>query len=371
MTRTRQKKQPLRVMMFTMLTEKNASSRVVVYQFREPLEHMGFRVTICPPSSVGLYERFQEFAPNTSLSCRRLLTAFYWYALVLPRRLWDILRAARYDVVLVQRMLFRYSSPPVLERLLSWLNSRVIYNYDDAIHLRMPRKMARRIQMAAWVYTGNEDLARFAEQHNSKVTIIESVVDTEYYRIKGPRHADEPVVIGWIGNPRNLEHLALLEPALTRLASRRQDFIFKVICSKPWQPGNSVIPVEFEHWQLDREVEHLLGFDIGVMPLIDSAYARGKEGYKIKQYMATGLPVVCSPVGKNRALVQPQVTGYWATNDEEWEFSMERLIDSIALRRKMGAAGREFIEDHYSRSVAARKLAALIQQVSTLGCRKN
>jgi len=371
MTRSTNIKPPIRILMFTMLTQKNASSRVVVYQFQEPLERLGFQVTICPPSSVALYERLQEFTPSTSLNYRRLLTAFYWYVLVLPRRLWDILRALQYDVVLIQRMLFRYRSTSILEWVLTRFHPCVIYNYDDAIHLQMPNKMARRIQMAARVYTGNEELASFARQYNPNVTIIESVVDTDYYRVKDHSSLDAPVVIGWIGNPRNLEHLAMIEPALARLASRRRDFVFKVVCSEPWQPNDPAIPVEFEHWQLDREVEHLLGFDIGTMPLIDNAYTRGKEGYKIKQYMATGLPVVCSPVGKNRALVEPGVTGYWATTDDEWELALERLIDDVELRHQMGAAGRKFIRAHYSLSVAVPKMAALIEQVNTLGRKRN
>jgi glycosyltransferase involved in cell wall biosynthesis len=366
------------VLMFPMLPEKNASSRVVCYQYKRHLEDLGVRVEISPPSSTRLYEVFEEVTqePDPNLAkwrllllriARKLMHEFYWHVLVLPKRLVDLCKCRNYDVIFIQRMMFKYDSLPFLERLVRRLNPRIIYNFDDAIYLRLPHQTAQRIALAKAVMTGREILAAFARQHNDNVTIIESTVDTQdHYRTKSSYAASGPLVIGWAGNPRNLSSLYLIEDALSQLVERGEDFVLRVICSEPPHFSNKQIPVEFVEWSLEREVDTLLALDIGIMPIPDDEYARGKEGYKIKQYMACGLPVVCSPIGKNAELVQPNETGLWATDQAEWVDALSRLMQSGALRERLGKAGHAFIVEHYDVRQAAIKYQKLIQQVAAL-----
>ncbi len=366
------------VLMFPMLPEKNASSRVVCYQYKRYLEDLGVRVEISPPSSTRLYEVFEEVTqePDPSQAkwrlfllriARKLMHDFYWNILVLPKRLVDLRKCQNYDVIFIQRMMFKYGSLPFLERLVRWLNPRIIYSFDDAIYLRLPHQTAQRIALAKAVMTGREILAAFARQYNDNVAIIESAVDTQnYYRTRSSYAANGPVVIGWAGNPRNLSSLYLIEDALGQLAERGEDFILRVICSEPPHFSDKQILVEFVEWSLEREVDNLLALDIGIMPIPGDEYARGKEGYKIKQYMACGLPVVCSPIGKNAELVQPNETGFWATSQAEWVDALSLLIRSGALREQFGKAGRAFIKDHYDVRQAAIKYQKLIQQVAAM-----
>lgn len=356
-------KDGVKLLMFTMLTEKNASSRVVCYQFEDYLASNGIQVRFCPPSSVRQQEFLLEQAKKYFPGQNYLLAKIYWYLIVLPKRLRDILRIPFYDVVFIQRSMFNYASPPIFERIVTLLHKKTIYNFDDAIYLRLPRHVERRVRWARWVMTGNENLADFAQRHNPNVRVIESCVDTDnYYRPKSCYRAGNPLVIGWVGNPVNFRNLDVLCEAVCEL-SKKYDTVLRIVCSRPYVPVKRAVPIEFVEWSLEHDVTNLLAFDIGTMPLVDNEYSRGKEGYKLKQYMACGLPVVCSPVGKNRELVEDRVTGLWASTKEEWVERLSMLIESEALRERLGKAGRRFIDHHYSLRVIAPQLKELIKDV--------
>lgn len=353
----------MRLLCFTMLTIKNASSRVWCYQFGDYLTSHGIEVRFCPPSSVRQQEFFLEPAKQHFPGQNYLLSKTYWYLIVLPNRLRDILRVPFYDVVFIQRSVFDYASSPVFERIVTLLHKKTIYNFDDAIYLRLPRHMARRVRWAPWVVTGNKNLAEFARRHNPNVRVIESCVDTDnYYRPKSSYKAGNPLVIGWVGNPVNFRNLDVLCEAVYEL-SKKYDTVLRIVCSRPYVAAEQDVPIEFVKWSLEDEVTNLLALDIGVMPLVDNEYNRGKEGYKLKQYMACGLPVVCSPVGKNRELVEDGAMGFWASTKEEWVEKLSMLIESESLRERLGKAGRAFIEQHYSLRVIAPELKQLIEDV--------
>ncbi len=353
----------MRLLIFTMLTEINASSRVVCYQFGDYLVSNGFQVRFCPPSSVRQQQLFLEQEKKSFPGQNYLLSRIYWYLIVLPNRLRDILRVPFYDVVFIQRSMFDYASPPIFERIVTLLHKRTIYNFDDAIYLRLPEQMSRRLRWMRWVATGNENLAEFAQRYNPNVRVIESCVNTDnYYHPKSGYKVGNPLVIGWAGNPVNFRNLEVFWEAVCEL-SKNVDIVLRIVCSSPYIPAKQDIPLEFVRWSLEEEVTNLLAFDIGTMPLMDNEYNRGKEGYKLKQYMACGLPVICSPIGKNRELVEDGVTGLWASTKEEWIKKLSMLIESQVLREHLGKAGRAFIEQYYSLQVIAPQLKELIEDV--------
>ena len=350
--------------MLTELTRKNGSSRVVCFQFEEPLRKLGIEARFFPPSSVRSHEVFCEagVSPRWLVLLRK---AVYWYGLALPRRLAQIIPAGLCDVVLIQRGLFRYNSPPVLEWLL-WLWAKkllgrsLLYTLDDAQYWVVnPRYFQWRFQMADHVYTGNEEIAAFARQWNPSVTRIAAGVDTRAAQPK--QHSEHwPVVIGWVGTLFDRDGYLGLMREVVRELSQQFPVVFRVVSNRPSEPGG-VDGWENRRWTLEDEWQVLAGFDIGVMPLPDDEFTRAKEGYKLKQYMAAGLPVVCSPVGQNLKLVQDEFNGYFARDKQEWVKRLARLVCDWKLREEMGRAGRQLIEERYSLDVVTPQLAAFLR----------
>jgi len=361
------RRRALRVAMFTERTRKNGSSRVVCYQFGGHLRQANIDVRFFPPSSIALYEFFYERFKQPGWLVIGL-KVIYWYLVVLPNRLVQILQSPGYNIVFVQRGLLKWDSSPVLEILLWTLTKRVfkhrfVYALDDAMYLLAPRQYQARIKLADWVYTGAPDIMQYARTFNPNLMVIESVVDLEYYRPK--RHSEhQPIVIGWAGTilDNHGGPLRTIASALSRV-SKLYQVVIHIVSNTSWQPDDLGIGVINIPWSLTHEVEHLSQFDIGIMPVEDSLYGRAKEGYKLKTYMAMGLPVVCSPVGKNKEIVQEGVTGFFATSEDEWVDKLSKLITSCALRAQIGAAGRDRVNERYSLSKAGPELAKWLWSV--------
>lgn len=354
---------PIRVVMLPMMPAGNAATRAVCLRPLPYLRAHGIEGRAFLPSSEELYRRFQRSAGR-----RRYLDAVaYWYGLVLPRRLVHLVRALRADVIVVQRGLGHYAAPPLLELLLWVLADRllgraVLYHCDDALYAVAPAAFYRqRFAAAHWVLTGSAAVARYARRVNPHVWGWEGAVAVERYPVK--RHSlHRPVTIGWTG------HLAQrffdpLVPVLARVCTAR-DARVRVVSERPYVHPSLGERLVWERWTPTREFTLFQDFDIGVMPLADTAYNRGKEGYKLKEYMAAGLPSVCSPVGHNREVIRHGVTGFFAANADAWVAYLLRLIDDVALRARMGAAARADAEARFSLAARAGSLAALLHAVA-------
>jgi glycosyltransferase involved in cell wall biosynthesis len=161
-----------------------------------------------------------------------------------------------------------------------------------------------------------------------------------------------------VGHPSTLGYLRRLEPALAGLARQHPELRLRVVCSEPYK--SEAIPVENVPWSLAEEVANLRGLDIGLMPLEDDPWARGKCGYKALQYMAVGVPVVCSPVGMNVDIVQEGENGLLAGDLDAWERQISRLVASPELRQRLGAAGQRSVEQNYSLALMAERLAEVL-----------
>ncbi len=356
--------------MFTELTRKNGSSRVVCYQYAERLRAAGVEARFFPPSSIRLYEWCCERVQSLRWLAI-LLKALYWYMVVVPRRLLQTGQAAAFDVVLVQRGLLRYKSPPWLEWILFfWVRGLwgrpLIYALDDAQYLVAESQFFwSRFRMADWIYTGNVEIATHARVFNPNVAIIESAVDV--HAVEPRQHGEHwPVVIGWVGTLLDSTgYLSVLRGAMEELA-RRFPVVFQVVSNRPFDAGGAAW-LRNEKWTLEREWNNLVAFDIGVMPLPDDEFTRAKEGYKLKQYMAAGLPIVCSPVGQNQKLVQDGVNGFFASTEREWVEKLALLVSDWRLRARMGRAGRQFVAERYALEVVTPRLAAFFRQVCHKG----
>ena len=261
-------------------------------------------------------------------------------------------------------------------RLFAALAARRIFDFDDAIYVRKPRRLGepaddswwRRRKFAATcrrvdvVAAGNEVLAAAAAPYARRIVTLPTALDASRYQPTTATQADPPT-IAWIGNPENLAYLEILRPALARLSLRHPTLRLRVICSRfPQWPEVRIEPVL---WSPAAEVAALAGSHIGVMPLADEEWARGKCAFKLLQYMAASLPCVASPVGANTEAVIEGATGYHARNDAEWESALERLISSADLRARLGAAGRAHVASHYSMQNYQARYVSLFESLAS------
>lgn len=276
------------------------------------------------------------------------------------RRLWTLLNLGGQDLIVIEGQLFPYA-PPLAERLLLWCRYRVAIEMDDAIYLTPghEKKIAALLSMATGAIVGNHRLAAYAKQFSPRVCTVPTVVDTERF-VPNPMSLDssernsDAITIVWIGLAYNLKYLDVLAPALRALQSKFR-LMLRVVCSQP--PHMPGVDIEFRPWSFQREVADLQDATIGVMPLEDTEWARGKCGLKLLQYLAVGVPSVASPVGVNRDIIADGENGFLAATEQDWYERLEALCREPQLRARMGKAGRRTVEERYSLTVWGPRLA--------------
>ena len=247
--------------------------------------------------------------------------------------------------------------PPVLEWLIAAVfRKRIIYDFDDSIWLPNTSEENKIVSKLKWhskvasicrwshrVSVGNEYLQEYAKKFNANVVVNPTTIDADHVHVPGLNRSattSTVVVLGWTGTHSTLKYLKEIEPVLFRLEELFGSKIrFVVIANQ--RPNLNLGNIEFVKWSKSKEIEDLLQLDIGLMPLVDDAWTRGKCGLKILQYMALGIPAVASPVGLNKKLIDNDKNGYLCETPEEWFERLRQLIDSATLRRRLGDAGRD------------------------------
>jgi glycosyltransferase involved in cell wall biosynthesis len=249
-----------------------------------------------------------------------------------------------------------------------------VYDLDDALFLgsvstvnrrfRWAKQEARRcvvcLRRARLVIAGNGFLASRAREHNRRVEVIPTCIDPGRQRLRAHRD-DEVLTVGWIGSHTTSEYLQPVLPAFARLNAHALRVKLVLVgadprLSAPW--------IEHRPWSLTTEEADLASFDVGIMPLPDTEWARGKCGYKLLQYFSAGVPAVASPVGVATGLIGDGERGALATSDQDWQIAIEWLATDVAARRQLGAAARDFVERDYSYQRWAGELAALLRSVT-------
>lgn len=286
-------------------------------------------------------------------------------------RLAHIWRSRRYDVIFIQREAAPYG-PAFVEQLMARLGTPLVYDFDDAVYLRrstaanrwagilkQPQKTARIIEKSAHVIAGNRFLAAYAQRYSQAVTIIPTTLDCDRYTLR-PNRMSADITIGWIGTTTNVAYLRLIQQPLAQLAQRHA-FRLLVVGGEIDLPG---VPVVCKPWRLENEIADLHAFDIGIMPLVDDEWTRGKCGFKALQYMAVGTPAVVSPVGVNADFIQSGQNGFLADSADAWLAHLSALIESAELRQTMGLAGRQTVVDQFSLRQHAPRLLTVLQTVA-------
>jgi glycosyltransferase involved in cell wall biosynthesis len=268
------------------------------------------------------------------------------------RRLRQIPSVRGFDAVICEQEAFPYL-PDFFERLLRRRAHRLFLDYDDAAYVRYERipvlrnKIAHLMALADAVVVGNRHLADHAQQFARRVTVIPSVVDLARYPERRRTTDSNIVRVAWIGTPVTSRLLEPLLPVFENLQKKHPRAVFRFIGAGSRAPING-LRTETPKWSEESETDLLAECDLGIMPLPDTEFARGKCGLKLIQYMASGLPVVASPVGVNQEIVKHGHNGFLASSPAEWERSLCCLIANSELRVRMGRAARELVEREYT-----------------------
>jgi glycosyltransferase involved in cell wall biosynthesis len=287
-------------------------------------------------------------------------------------------RVATFDLLWIEYELFPWL-PAVAERVVARLGIPYVVDYDDAIYHRYelhPSKVVRLLlgkkidvvmRRASTVIVGNDYLGARARAAGAKrVEYLPTVVDLDRYQTT-PVRDQTTFTVGWIGSPSTVKYLSLIEPVLADFCRPGKARLVVVGARDVPFPG---VRGEVRAWSEATEVEDILSFDVGIMPLPDDPWERGKCGYKLIQYMACARPVIASPVGVNRHIVEPSVNGFLAASMGEWRSALENLAASPDLRARLGTAGREKVESSFCTQVTAPRLAAILKSARWPGLPK-
>lgn len=274
------------------------------------------------------------------------------------KRLKDALKANQYDIIFIQREAFM-TGTTFFEKQFAKSRAKVIFDFDDSIwmqnvsdankkfsFLKDASKTSKIIALSDMIFAGNQYLADYAKPFNSNIRIVPTTIDTdEYQRMTLP--ADDKVCIGWSGSITTIQHFKFAVPALLKVKKKYGDRIkIKVIGDANYK--NDELDVISMNWNKQDELKELSSFDIGIMPLPDDEWAKGKCGLKGLQYMALEIPTIMSPVGVNSQIINSGVNGFLATTDDDYVNAISQLIEDKELRKKVGAEGRKTVVDHYS-----------------------
>ena len=289
------------------------------------------------------------------------------------RRVWQLIHWRKFDLIFIEKEALPWLPVQMEKALLSGVpyvldfDDAVFHNYDLHHSAGVRRLLGRRLDHlmagASLVTAGNNYLSQRALEAGAPwVELVPTVIDLDRYSVepRAPEPDGVPRIV-WIGSPSTIKYLADLGPALAALAQRHA-FTLRVIGGVLQMPG---VDVECVEWSEDSEVRSISDCDVGIMPLTDSPWERGKCGYKLIQYMACSLPVVASPVGVNVQIVEEGVNGFLAGDADTWITRLEQLLSDPAMRGNMGALGRQKVETDYCVQQVAPILVSLLRKAGT------
>lgn len=355
----------IRVLALTPVPEEGAGCRFRISQYIPLLSAQGFDVTVSPFLTREFFR--MVYRPGHHLEKAA------WFLSRSLDRLRTVLARDAYDLLFLYREAFPIG-PPLIERLLARSGRPpIVYDFDDAVFLpntseansflsalKCPEKIGTIIEKSTVVVAGNQYLAQYARRHHSRVTVIPSVVDTARFVPRPtPKAPGDLPVVGWICTPTTARYLDAIAPALARVQRQRPYQLRVAGAGRPFScEGVTVANVP---WELRNEVSLFNTCDIGVYPMPDDEWTKGKCGFKAIQFMACGVPVVASAVGVNPEIIQDGVNGFLASTEDEWAEKLTRLAEDPSLRQRMGEAGRQTIHDRYSLHLSAPRMADVLR----------
>ncbi|HYX29506.1 MAG TPA: glycosyltransferase family 4 protein [Pyrinomonadaceae bacterium] len=337
--------------------------RVRIETWAEYLRAAGWEVDFYPFEDERLHEVLYHPAP-AHIKLARLASCYK-----------DRLRLLKPSPPCDVLFIFREAAligPAFIERMIRRPGVPIIYDFDDPVFLpyrspmngwfsllKFPRKTHALFRLSDHIITINGLLAEYAARFNSSVSIVPNCVDIEKY-FPSPRLDDGMVRLVWIGSHSTMQNLASIERALSGLNQNGQVSLRVIGAGDVSIEG---IPIEVRQWSADTEVAQLRECDIGLLPLIDHTWHPWKFFFKAVQYMAVGLPVVARRMGSNAELIQDGKNGFLVDTDQEWRDRLQRLINDVALRKKMGEAARATIVERFSTKVQMPRVVSIFEDV--------
>ena len=354
----------MKILFLTKYDYMGASSRYRFFQFYDFYKENNIEITTQAFFNdnylINLYQGKRDIKAILNAYIKRFIVLFH---------------INKYDLLVIEKELFPYI-PAFFEKILSLMKVKYVVDYDDAIFHQydnsnnkiiksfLSNKIAKVMSYSSLVVAGNSYLANYAiNKAKVKATIVPTVIDLEKYdKVVVYQKDDNEVVIGWIGSPSTSKYLTFLEDVFVDL-SQKYNIKVHII-------GSTVSPfknfkAKLIKWSEDSEIEEMKKFDIGIMPLLDSPWERGKCGFKLIQYMGCSLPVVGSPVGVNSEIIETGRNGFLASGQDEWKKSLEILIKDKRIRSSLGINGRSNVKALYCKNAIESRLLALMENFYT------
>ena len=347
------------VLLLTRYERLGASSRIRFLQFLPALEREGFAFDVRPLLD-NAYVASLYGGPKVGAG--NIIRAY-------ARRFAALRRRMKYDLIWLEKEALPWL--PTWMEIARLEGMPYVADYDDAWFHRyenqwlaplVGNKIDAVMQVAHTVVAGNDYLARRARHVGARhVEIVPTAIDLDRYRDLPATRSGKGLSIGWIGIPLNVHYLGMIEPAV-RAALKTVPLELHVV-GAPVPAEFEGIPAESFAWAEATEISRIAQFDVGVMPLHDTPWERGKCAYKLLQAMAAGKPVIASPVGANRQVVRHGVNGFLAETTEEWTEALRKLADP-ALRQRMGIEARKTVEEQYSTAIVTPRLAEILRKAA-------
>lgn len=328
------------------------------------------------PSQRYRFEQYFEFLRANNFECElsyilseaddkifyspgHIINKFFITLKSFYKRLIDTKRANDFDIIFIQREAFM-TRTTFIERRFRKSKAKVVFDFDDSIWLldtsqankiwqwmKSAKKTSLIISLSDMIFAGNNYLADYAKQFNRNVKIIPTTIDTTIYKRKYEYKSSGKICIGWSGSHTTIKHFEEAVPFLKKIKQKYGDKVYFKVMGDEFYVDKELNIVGIP-WNSDTEVEIISSFDIGIMPLPDDQWVKGKCGLKGLSYMALEVPTIMSAVGVNTRIINDGINGFVANSNEEWIDKISKLVDSFELRKQLGLAGRKTVEENYS-----------------------
>jgi glycosyltransferase involved in cell wall biosynthesis len=350
--------QVVKILLLSRFGQDGASSRLRFHQYVPYLRSLGWTISVAPLFSDKYLDKSYSGKP-----------VFFEYIRAFFSRIIKLLTVKKYDLIWLEGEVFPFL-PAFAIYYFKMIGVPYVVDYDDALFHRyddhnkkiirglLGKKIDYVMRNASLVIVGNDYLYQHAASTGAKkIKVIPTVIDFNRY-MHAKKQSNQKLVIGWIGTPRTAKYLFELREVITVIKSKF-DVNFVGVGVK--QEDVAGLEIEARPWSEESEVQSILEFDIGIMPLKDNAFAQGKCGYKLIQYMACGIPVIASPVGVNTSIVEDGTNGFLAETTDGWICSLKSLLSKPDLRLQMGNLGRKKVIAEYTLETTRTQLVSLLR----------
>lgn len=345
----------MKILVLSKYGYKGASSRYRIFQYIPFLKISGINNDI---NCLFNDEYLDQLYYKSSRSIKSLIKSVF-------KRLIVLFNIKKYDLIFIEYEIFPYF-PAVFEFIFKIFNVKYIVDYDDAIfhnydlntnkiiRLVLKNKIKHVIKFASGVIVGSHYLFEYVQKWNKNVFFIPTSVNLEIYNTVIPKKDQIDFVVGWIGSPSTSKYLLPLVDIFKRLNDEGIKFSF-IGFDNNLKKKFASIPIKWIDWSEETEIDFIKTFSIGIMPLEDSPWARGKCGFKLIQYMACGIPVLASPVGENNYIVHSGINGFLVNTIEEWYDYIKILSEKKHFLKQLGNNGLKLVENKYSLKVTSKQ----------------